>query len=233
MARGPEDLKVVRGRELLDAPDAFLPEPVPVSPSGVTGQAFVAANTGAAALDGVSSGWHERVDPDLVDQRTDRRNVLALAFGSTEEGGRLLEAATSRHGETHPDDLTLLGLHPADLWVDKDQRKLAAECLNLYWRREVEARRRGERPPLARYRYEATVRITLAVPTGDPWKPPEARVEDLVGALLSDQAVERWTIESGPFPLVAAELGDHPSDRMNRKSGCDDGDEFEDPDVPF
>ncbi|MDP9476951.1 MAG: hypothetical protein M3R38_14905, partial [Actinomycetota bacterium] len=86
------------------------------------------------------------------------------------------------------------------------------------------------RPPLARYRYEATVRITLAVPTGDPWRPAEARVEDLVGALLSDPAVERWTVESGPFPLVDA---DHPSDRTNWKSGCNEGVGFEDPDVPF
>ncbi len=147
----------------------------------------------------------------------------------------MLEDATSRHGETHPDDLTLLGLHPADLWVDKDQRELAAECLNLYWRREVEARRNGETPPKADYRYAATVRVTLPVPAslGDPWKPPEARVDDLIGALLSDPAVERWTVEAGPFPVVTADLADHPSDRANWKGGLADPAEFEDPDVPF
>lgn len=231
VARGPEDLEVVRGKELLDDEHACVPPLVPDDPSTVAGQAFVAANAGAAVLDGLDPGWHERVDPELVDQETERRNVLALAHGGGgEAGSRMLEDATSRRGETYADDTTLLGLHPADLFVDKDQRELAAECLNLYWRREVEARRRGERPPLARYRYAATVRVTLPVPAGDPWKPPEARVEDLLGALLSDPAVERWTVESGPLPLGDA---DHPSDRRNRKSGCGDGVDHEDPDVPF
>lgn len=218
--------EVVSGLELLEENDGT-PAPVPKHPDSVTGRAFLAANAGAGALDALDptelwhGPWHERVDPELLDQELSSRDVLALAYGDP----HLRPAGSAR----------VRGMHPAELYADKDQREMAAECLNLYWRREVEARRRGEGDPEPPYRYEATVRVTipLRADLGDPWKTPEERVDNLITALLSDAAVERFDFESRPQPLPDGDDGrTHGFRRKRGDSSATEG--FEDPeDVPF
>ena len=180
--------EVVSGFELLDEKEGV---PVPDHPASVTGQAFLAAHAGAAALDALDPAdpWHERVDPGLLDQGLTSRDVLALAYGDP----HLRPAGSAR----------VQGMHPAELYVDKDKREMAAECLNLYWRHQVEARRRGENLPEPVYRYEATVRVTVPfrAALGDPWKTPEERVDNLISALLSDPAVEHFAFESRSVPV--------------------------------
>lgn len=221
-------VEVTHGSELLDegAEDPFS-APVPEHPGSVTGRAFLAANAGAAALDALdpADAWHERVDPDLIDQEFTSRDVLALAYG----GPHLRPPGMSRVPEGIP------GMHPAELYVDKDQREMAAECLNLYWRREVEARRRGEEPPGPSYRFEATVQITVPFPgpLADPWKTPEERVENLITALLSGPAVERFALQSGPTPLAGGKEDRAESRRQQTAPPAHDLQDVPFEDVPF
>ena len=211
--------------------DPVVPDGPPENLSrSVTGLAYLAARQGALLLDRLDPGWEASVEPDRIDQDTDPFNVLALRYGSPEAGARFLLEALCDPGAREPgerghpsrveDFLHGCGFSSSDLWVDKDQRELAADYLNFYWRREARARKDGTSALDARTPdelvYVASVRVAVRVPSGGYWKPFEARAADLLEAVLDgEDAVAAWRFSSSLSDLPELVLSE-PEEAVGR-----------------
>lgn len=203
-------VELARGslRVLSDSPS--IPEGPPGSLSGcVSGLAYLAAREGALLLDRLDPGWEDSVEPRLIYQDDENFDVLAQRMGSRDAGERFLmerlsdpdaEPGQPGHRARVMDYLEGCGFSSEDLFVDKDQRRLAADYLNAYWRRETAARKEGlarEEPPVRTEEllYVASVRLAVRVPWGRHHIPAEDRAEELLDAVLGAEAVVAWRYE--------------------------------------
>lgn len=138
-------VEVRSGRHFDCDPDYFLREDHDPETT-VSGQVQKAVRSAALLLDLISTGWPDWIDTELFDPSHAQADILAQLFITHDDGLKILERELHNSpwlrmnlvGDCYPFD----GFNPIHVHCEKDQRELAHDLYGLYWRTEVNRRRR-------------------------------------------------------------------------------------------
>lgn len=145
MAGEYRPVEVCSSRHFDCDPDYFLREDHDPETT-VSGQVQKAVRSAATLLDLICTGWPDWIDTELLDPSHPQACILAQLFMTYDDGLEILERElhNSRWLKINltEDCYPLDGFNPIHVLCDKDQRELAHDLYGLYWRIEVNRRRR-------------------------------------------------------------------------------------------